>query len=385
MRKGQSAGDIAVFIFLIAVFVVIYVLMVPPSTREELLGINSTTAVFDDNASILTQNSNGLLLSEVPGIVKPFDKGMSSHEMDDVAIYIKNEPKTTDLAAQLEVSNSLFGDKSQELSFTAEQLKDLKNVVVYVNVQEGQGSFSVQLNGKEIYDNVLDLGIETIMLPINMLGEYNTIKFNVDKRIFGKNYYILKDIKVRQVYELQNTYEDRTFILNDNENGNGVLRYNIYCNAADKGSALTISLNEETLAKEIIPCAATIKSVEVDKNDLQLGKNTFRFQIDKGDFLFSNVRFEVDSEEGGALKYEFPITKSEYESILAEQKDVKLEMQLGDDGKATIDINGNLLNLDGDTYSRYISRFVEKGTNTIKIIPKNEFEIQKLEISLENA
>lgn len=386
MRKGQSAGDVAVFIFLIAVFVVIYVLMVPPSTREELLGLNQSSVDLEFNeSSVLGESKNKVLLSESPGIVKPYDKGKASHEMNDIALYIKDEPKTTDLAARLEVSNSLFGEKSQELNFGVDELKDVKRVMLYLNVQEGQGSFIVELNGKEIYDNELSMGIETIMLPINLLGEYNTVKLTVNKKIFGKNYYILKDIKVRQLYELENTYEERTVVIADNENGNAELKYNVYCNSADKGAAFTISLNDVTLSKEILPCAATMKNLEIENKDLVTGKNTFKFEIDKGDFLFSNIRLEVESEEGGALKYEFPITNTEYENIVAEENDLKLDINLIDSGKATIDINGNLLNLDGDSYSRYISRFIEKGTNYIKIIPKNEFEIKLIEITLEKA
>ena len=44
MKKSQtSAGSIAVFIVLIALFMVLYLIFIPPADREELLGLNQTS------------------------------------------------------------------------------------------------------------------------------------------------------------------------------------------------------------------------------------------------------------------------------------------------------------------------------------------------------
>ena len=385
MKKGQSGGDIAVFIFLLAIFMVIYVLMVPPEVREELLDINQEPLYNTSDDILISGVKDTVLLNEEPGVVKPFDKGKVIHEMNDVALYIKNEPKTSDLAYRLEVSNGLFGEKTQDLSFSIDDLPDVKRVMIYMTVLEGKGNFVVELNGKEIYDNEVGPGIESIVLPINLLGEYNNVKLKVSNKIFGKNVYKLSNVKLRETYELENTQEERSIIVGEHENGNGKLEYHVYCNSAERSAMFRIYLNDKEINQQILPCVSTLQNVEIDEDDLQEGENIFKFEIDKGDFLFSNIGLSVDSEEGGALKYEFPITSKEYDKLVAEQAEISFKMELVDDGKATIDINGNLLNLDGDSYSRYISRFIEKGNNYVKIIPKNEFEIKNIEILLEEV
>jgi len=385
MKKGQvtSGGSVAVLIFLIALFMVFYILLLAPEDRDALL--NQTTDDLEDNVVI---ELSDVLLEQTPGVVKPHDTGTVKHKIDSVNLYIKEEPLTSDLATSLSLSKSLFSENKRQLLFNIDNLNDLDQVNLYLLVLNGKGNLVINLNGITIYETKAS-GLINVILPIDLLSESNVLQFSVSSpgwNIFSTNFYDLRNIKVRESYELTNTKEIRRFVLADNEKGDATLKYYIFCNTLETGARLRIFLNTEEISNAILTCVGAQKFVDIDEEELETGENNLMFEIDKGDFLINNMEIEIDSEEGGYLNYKFSITENQYDDILSEDWDVVLFMDFNDDEDklATISVNGNEFSLDTEEidYERIITNFVDEGNNFIKITPDNEFNIDELTIEL---
>src|SRR3989344_3395266 len=136
MKKSQTqAGSIAVLVILIALFMVLYLLFLPARDRAELLGQNQTSA----NLTSTAKTSETVLLSQSPGLLKPFEKDTEEHEIDAVNLFLREEPENIDLANSLSFTKSLFKEDVGELKFNVNDLENLQKVTLFFLVNEGKG------------------------------------------------------------------------------------------------------------------------------------------------------------------------------------------------------------------------------------------------------
>jgi len=385
MKKSQtSAGSIAVFIVLIALFMVLYLLFVPPEERARLLGENKTNDINQDiNVQGIKTNT---LLTQTPGLLKPFDEDTSKHEIDSIQLYLRNEPLIDDLATSLTISKTIFKEETKELRFNIQDLSNLNKASLFFFVGEAKGNLIINFNNIEIFNDKAS-GLKTITLPEGYLKETNTLLFKVNSpSFFGKNTYTLKDIKVREEFELTNTKEERTFVLSASETGDAELNFFAFCNQAPVGSRLRIFLNREEIFNNVLGCISSEKNVEIKEEDLKQGTNNLLFEIDKGDFLLNDINLKVELEEGGSRTYKFSITEKQMDDITASAREVKMIMNFKDDEnkRATINVNGNEFSLETTDleYERFITSLIREGNNFIRIVPGNEFTVDLLEIKI---
>lgn len=391
-KRGEgstSAGSIAVLIILIALFVVFYILMLPPAEREALLNES-----YDETSQGKTPVKYDIYLLEpkIPGLLKPFESDVVKHELNPVILYIKDEPIITDLTNSLYVSKNLFVDRSHDLTFTVEDLDNVDKINLFFLSRSGDGNLIIELNGEEVFYGV-PRASESVTLSPDLLIKQNNLKFKVSSpgiAFWGTNEYRLGDIKVKENYELENTMEERSFVLtNSEEKDEAELNYYIFCNNPIKSSnsKLKIFLNDKEISSELIGCVSTTKTLAINSKDLKDGVNKLIFEIDSGDFLINDIVLKTKAKEGGGIDYKFTASKSQYEDVLIEKKDAILKIGfIGNDLKrCTISINNNEFSLEtsAESYSKSISNYIKEGNNIIKIIPDNEFEITDLEIKLE--
>ena len=256
-------------------------------------------------------------------------------------------------------------------------------------VNENKGNLVISLNNIIVYDNKIS-GLTNIILPKELLQETNNLEFSVSSpglNIFGKNKYSISSIKLRENYQLINARESRTIILNEQENGDAELTFFLYCNIPQQGSRLRIFFNNEEIKNEIISCTTVERTVEIESDNIEKGKNILTLQIDKGDYIFSEVKLKIKTGFKGSVNYKFALTEEEYDKILSEDNEAMLFFEFNDDErkKATISVNGKEFSLDTNDidYERDISRLVKDGNNFIKITPLEEFNIDLLRITLE--
>ena len=386
MKKSQTqAGSIAVFIILIALFMMLYLLSLPAEDRLALLGENETK---DSTSSTNKTLSKDVLLYQNPGLLKVFDRDTERHEIDSINLFLKDEPETIDLSSSTSVTKSLFKENTQELRFDVEDLENLNEATLFFLVNEGKGDLIIILNGIEIFNNKVN-GLQNIILPNGLLQESNKLVLKVSSpgiNIFGRNKYVLTNLKVRENFELTNTKEERTFVLSTNEvDDNAKLSFFLFCNKAEI-TRLRIFLNDEEVNNELLSCVNSQKNVDLEEDLLEEGKNSLLFEIDKGDYLINKIEVEAKVSEGGAKTYRFPVTEKQFDKILDDNEVMlRMEFSSSDDKTALINVNGNEFTMDTDEndYERPITSLVKEGNNFIKITPQNEFTVEFLEIKIE--
>ncbi len=391
MEKGQSsAASIMTLIILIALFMVLYLLLLPPADREALLGTQPTNII--DNVTSGAQT----LLYEIPGKIIPDKEDKIEHSLDPINLFVKSEPTINLLADSIKVSNGAFGNQDQTIAFDVDNKDNLNKAFLVFSVKDQRGNLLISLNGNQIYNNRLNKGEQAVItLPINLLNKRNELKFSASSPgilFFLKNYYTLKDISLKEEFEKINSKESRVFSVSTTEKDNlksSKLDYFIFCNSLQEPvTSLKIYLNDKLSTSTVISCGGGERGVDLDTDQIKEGQNELLFVIENGDFTISQLKVTNNLNQGIFKVYNFDIAKSDFKLIETNEKDVVLRMSFGDRGKqkkGQILINEDQISFDttGDTFARDISKTVLQGTNLLRIVPDKEFDVNTLRITIE--
>lgn len=390
-KKGAADGsNVAVIIILIALFMVLYILFVPPDVRRDLLeGTN-----LSDDDSINKDSAKRELLAESPGTVYPVKSAVSLHKLPNMNLFLKTEPKIVNLASSLVVKNGLFADSSPVLRFGLASLADTNKVNLVFSVSKYSGELRIKANGNTFYaEEIGSSGIKIVEVPTSYLQKNNEIEFSVSTKIFGSNVYSLQDVGVKQEFELRNAEETRTFSLSGMERNNmesAVLSFKQFCNERlESGLAdFRININGKEAFRKKISCLSTDESLELKKSLFFEGTNSISFVIGEGDFLFTSVELRVKSKDSGFPSYTFALTPENFEDIKDGGRKLTLSLFLENNKEnknARLEINSNefLMRTDSDKFELNLRDYVVDGTNFLRIVPSNTFSIVGLKVVLE--
>ena len=391
-RKGQQEGtNVAVLVALLAMFILAYVILLPPDERDKLL--NEDFGVNGNNGNGNGESLGDLLISETPGVLRPFADESIKHKLAPIDLFVREEPESSEIVPSLYIERNLFSDRKQSINFNLDEQEGLKVVELFFTVRDARGRLIVSLNGNEIFNEKIEKGnIARINLPLHLLDRRNAVTFATSYTLFGSNRYNLGEINLRKEFSLENVKVERTFVLSQDEFNRITrvrLNYFISCLSPEKEvSNLRIEVNAKPFESINLPCVGDEVTFDVDKDDLQEGRNRVSFSIDDGDFRFTDLEIEVELDERVFPTYNFVVDEDQINDIEDDDVDAVLRMSFLDDRKrkqAEIFINGNRLFLDttGDEYSKDIGSFLEEGSNELKLIAVSQFEVTNLQIKLE--
>ncbi len=389
MPKKAVAWGAAVLVILIALFMVLYILMVSPEERERLLSPNETAEQPSaEPAEEVTAEENMSLLMESPGKLYVAKTDKVKHEVPSINLYVKTQPSLKQLAESLTIERGFISSSPKELSFPIDELANLEKVSLVFNAVQSSGRLEIWLNDHLVYDSEAS-GVEIVTLPNTYLKEKNKITFKVNHpglAFWKKNKYVLKDISLKLEYKLLNPEEKRTFVLSTDDYENlktGKLEFNFYCNNLEDTTTIKVLLNKKEIFSEVVGCIAGSRSIELSKEDFEKGKNELIFSIGGGDFQFNNIFVETSLKETTYPTYHFSVDSSVMEKI-NQGKKVYLYLALPETGRksATININGYQfsLNTENNEYEVSVTDYIKLGDNFIKIVPGNSFAVDLLRI-----
>ena len=125
MRKAQAPNAIFGLVLIIGLFIVLFVLLLPPKDREELLNQTGSQDTGTDGVKV---NGVETLVLESPGFVSDSEKGEIKHEINPITLFVKTSPEIIELADSAVVERSLFSEKEQNFAFGVEDLENLEDV-----------------------------------------------------------------------------------------------------------------------------------------------------------------------------------------------------------------------------------------------------------------
>ncbi|MDI6736958.1 MAG: hypothetical protein QME12_00385 [Nanoarchaeota archaeon] len=393
-RKGDAAAEVATFIILMALFIVLYIVLLPPGEREEILGEGSTTT---DGGEVSVAEGAKVLFSESPGQVFAYSKNINTFNLEPVHLYLKDETTQSPLVKSLSVSRNLIKDNFKNVLFTIDNMDKVSSVKLFMVVAEGTNMLTIKLNERIVYQGKLTSEQLPIDLPKEYLQKSNKLTFSTNlppmSEFYTSTYYLLQDIKLIKKETVKKTETSRNFFV-DSAAGTvrkATLGYIVNCNAQEPRGQLAIKLNSNLVSKDTIFCDfhGEIK-LPLDKKDLSSdGRNRLVFSIDKGDYSLDMVSVKVETGKSTYPSFTFDVDSDAYNAIKGGTKKLFLKFKFRDTGrkKASVSVQESEFSFDtsASEYSKDISAMADNGANYVKIVPRGDFEIVNMKAILENA
>ena len=379
--EGTSAGNVATLIALIALFILVYILLLPETDRNRILGID--TPIGDKTVT----GVGDVLFSEFIGKVEPNDKARKlMHEIANVNLFTKEESGLITLSENIKVSKGFFGSNDQNIFFNVDNPGDVLKAELYLVVDSGEGELVIDINGNEFYRNEVKQGQIRIEIPLGYLAISNNLKLSASG--FGSKSYSLREVKLSKIEEIKNRVARRTFSVAAGEKSgmnSAIMRYSVFCDR-DETKVLKILLNENLVYSDVPFCNLKEDAVELGPEFFRAGVNNLDFETE-GDYLIEGITLKTFSGEEDMPEYFFALEQEDFKRVRRGLSDVvaSFEFSLRDDKKNfALEVNGKDIdvNTTEDTELVVLSDFVEE-ENLIRIDPKNSFEILEFKVVLE--
>jgi len=435
MRNKRGAIEfgvgVSIFIFIMALLMVIYLLLIPEEERQQILEGKEGVSLecerrcqtdfercksdcgddFDckldcsDRSRACRDNCvrfgdrervgvrGGLLLSESPGLVRPIQNFQLGVDLNPVSLFSEVRRINTPLVSSLSISAWFFSKEDKTVSFDLGGVENLAKVTLIFFPGDRKGGLKLKLNENIIYEgdaNVNDLPIE---LPVSLLkAKDNKLVFSSTDGGLSKSYFSFKDLSLSVERFEQNLRASRKFVLTKEE-VQGIKRaflsYFISCgNINVRQGNLRIDFNGKSLYDDLIFCEAARPSLDISKNLVREGENQLQFVLKpstENSYDITEIKFNADMRNFEFPKYRFDLGRREFEDVASGRVDVKLNLIFADRGfrkEASININGAELyfNTNEGFITLDLSDFIVAGSNFIKIVPRESFEIERLDV-----
>lgn len=377
-HKGIVEAEASVLIILLGLFILVYVILLPPEAREGLIGTTETGEISAQE--VLAQN----LLTEYPGKVYPSTKTSQTYTLNPIHLYSKTETETVDLVSSLKISRNLLKNNFKTVYFNLKETESISDARLLFIITESKGELTIKINGHIIYEGELSSSGLPITIPITYLNKgQNALTFESNFAFLFSNYYLLESVQLLTTETNANTISSRAFFIeNLSSTKKAKLSYYISCNN-DKDDMLSVFLNNKRILSDEVFCEyMEPRELLLSVNSL-LEENTLAFQIGtdslpaKGDYNIDEIKLTLTSSKAGYPSYTFELAEDQLD------KTIMLSLKFADASsskKAAIEINGYSISMDtsGSEYNKDVTNYISLGKNLIKIIPENAFEISSL-------
>ncbi|MDP3917310.1 MAG: hypothetical protein Q8Q42_03415 [Nanoarchaeota archaeon] len=394
LKKGEEGQPAAYLVMMIALFLIIYAIILPSSEKEAIYNDQPGNAVFPAGNSMNYGGTYGggkplmNFFSDSPGYMKPFFNEVFQKSLASINLYSVEQQGFETLANNIQLEN---GDKV-DFVFRVDNLNELQDAQLLFFVAGGDGELNVKLNGISILSGEVTSEMLPINLPKSMIGEMNRLTFEANSSgffgIFSNNGYLLKDVIVARNYVTRNNYEIRQFVLSSQEyyNLNHMAMYFMLNCFRDENGRLAIRLNGNLIHDALTVCDAGVTEVDFAYGDLIEGRNVLEFLVDRGQYILENVVIEVDFSQAGYYKEYFTLNSADYQLLNAGANIILQARFLGGNKNAgTFYVNGFPVYFDTSLpeFTADLNGLVYDGKNVITIIPDTAFEMVALDIFLD--
>ncbi|OYT31470.1 hypothetical protein DRJ22_04935 [Candidatus Woesearchaeota archaeon] len=388
MKKGQTGDRAAALIGIMLVIFIFYVLFLPPEERTKLLGEDQEKIKIGEQAKEI-ENTQNLLLSDTIGRLSYIEETEQNHYIPNIIVMESKNAQVLATENTFKLKKGLFTDKTKKMIFTLKQPEKIENPILSFQAPTRKGTLRIVFNSIPLFEGEIQTqNPEPIKIPKELLKTTNTIEFYVIGGFFQKKEYVLTNVKViGDITETAKQKSRNTFKITKTEYENikdSYLYFNPYCT---KEPTLTITLNGRKIY-EATPISNSLNRQELFTDELKEGKNIILFEIDKGKCSIERIKIKNTLKPVKTYLNYFNVNEDLYDKILSKDAHIILKIEFVDDGKtkeAEINVNGikDIINQKDPEYEKDISKIIKEGNNYIKIKPKTELDINKLEIRIE--
>ncbi|MBU0756610.1 MAG: hypothetical protein KKF44_00965 [Nanoarchaeota archaeon] len=389
-KKGLAPGPAthaSMFILIMGIAIILYILMLPPADRAELLGENGTN-IYDDGTG--DKNNITVLVLKEPGTLNFLGRDEVEIQIPSFNLFTKTDSIILVDFDSVYVKKSLFDYDYKNITFELKDMENIDNFMLSFRASKRSGILKISLNGNMILNKELaNDNPAPLRLPVEYLEKKNVILFEVSSpgmNFWQANEYILENIKITaDITDLSGQENRQTFLISKQEKEylkEGInLRFISDCNLNSVGY-LSIFLNNYEIYKGIPDCGQTTLIPPISKDRVLEGDNTLRFNSEKGNYLLYAIRMDMELEEPVYPTYYFTLEKDKFKNLEDGIADLNLTLLFTNDEeykKGQIWLNGHITEIDTDeyVYSRNLNYYARENNNALEIRPKTD----KLEIT----
>jgi hypothetical protein len=391
MKKGQVPTNpqsyAALLIFVIGLTLIIYILMLPPSDRADLLEENRTTA-GDGKKDQIT-----ILMTKEPGTLSNIADTEIIKDLPAFSLYSRTDTESLIDSISVGARKSLFEEKIGNISFIIDDFKNTNNYLLSFTVPKRRGELTILLN-----DQIVSIAEYTtdspspIKLPKDWLRENNNIVFKVSGpgiEFWRANEYLVQGLRITaDVTDTSGVENKQVFVLTEQEKANlqaFELSFVADCKTTDV-SPIDIYLNKRRIYYSVPDCGQPIKVAQQDATRLKEGENDLLFRAEKGFYEVYSVEATLMLKKPLYPTYYFYIEKEKFDEIEKDTADINITMLFTEDEnekKGTVLINGikREINSPDQDFNWKVNDYVRQGNNAIEIQPKSE-KLNILEIKV---
>ena len=381
-QRIQTGSPAATLIGIITLLFIFYILFLPPSEREALLG---------DETLEPGEAPRETLLSIPVGRVAFVSQDRFNHPLQNVYLVESRNAAIITSENPFMLRKTWFRDDRKRTVFSLTDLENTENVILSFQTPVRGGVLHIVLNGEEIFQSRVDVqNPPPVKFPKTLLRDTNALEFFVTGGFFTSKRYSFTDVKViGDITDVAKQIATNTFSIAQVELDNfesAYLDFYPICQQSAVGP-LSIELNGR-IDSNAVPACESLNRQDLYGEDLRSGKNTLVFKIVRGKYRIEQVRVRTLVKPTRAFVEFFDVKPKLYDAILDNSRSVSLKIEFVDDGRtkrAVTNINGKLDSIDQrrPTFTRDISAVVREGNNYIEIRPLTELDIVKLEVRAE--
>jgi hypothetical protein len=305
-RKAQSAGGAAAFIAVVTLLIIVYILFLPPAIREDLLNTpgDSGSGDYIGGGTYGARNDSTVLFRQNIGRVDYINTEEKKYDIPTVRLNSPTYAQILKAVPIIAIKNALFDKENSVYTMDFDVEKDsTDNVMLSFVVKRGRGPINIELNGRQIFNGVLDTANPPpIQLDNGILTERNQMRFSVPSpgiAFWSSNHYDLSNVQISaDVTDRENSIATQYFTLSEAEKNNleeVKLFFYPICTLSAVGP-IYVDLNNREVFSGIPDCGVR-SFVVLDNNLLMKGTNELGFSTTKGTFTLDNMQVKIVLKE----------------------------------------------------------------------------------------
>ncbi|USN45412.1 MAG: hypothetical protein H6502_05170 [Candidatus Woesearchaeota archaeon] len=293
-RKGHSAAGAGIFILYLTLAIILYILMVDPAARVDLLqgdtdySSSGSSGSYGSSNPLIASNGQpllpGVLFQASPGLITRDTASLKRHELPDVAVRMTSSAQIIFSQPSLTVFNSAFDLEVRSFEVAANPAAT-NNLLLYFNVVD-PGHLIILVNGNKIYDGFAQQGS---MDPIRILKErlvdgVNYVSFQaagVGWQFWKRNQVVLSGVQITaDIIDSRASSSQQRFVIPVTELNNVETATLSFFPECDDGklNKLAILLNDFVIYESDIACDEGF-STEINSELLMAGDNFLDFSL----------------------------------------------------------------------------------------------------------
>lgn len=380
MKKGQAnpANYIALLIFVIGISLIVYILMLPPIDRAELLEQNRTVK-GDGKKDLVT-----VLMTKEPGTLSNVADTEIINDLPSFTLFSRTDSSVLTEFQAIYVKKSLFEEQSRNISFSIDNPDNTDNYVLSFTTSRHSGILTIYLNGNILTSEEYSTGSPApIRLPKDWLQKENNLQFRVSGpgiEFWKSNEYMIQNMKITaDVTDRSGVENKQIFVINEQEKANlesFELKFVADCKASDV-SPMQIYLNKRLIYSSIPDCNMPTKVAPQEASRIKEGENDLLFRAEKGFYDVYSVETKMILEKPLYPTYYFYLQPEKYDETQSDKADINITMYFTDDEtekKGIVLINGIKREIDdtAQDFNWKVNNYIRKGNNAVEIQPVSD-------------